>query len=100
MIRITVVRDDGEATQLHGHSGMAACMGSPLSAEVQKSDPPVVSFRCSSPEELAWNLAALMAGVRHIAPEAFEVAEELMQFVDFGRPNISHTLPPRPGARF
>lgn len=95
MIRIDVVRDDGEITRLRGESGMAACMG-PLDQRIEASDPATVSLRCSTPAEMAWNLATLMAAVRHNSPEAFELAGLLMEYCNYDRPVINRRLPPRP----
>lgn len=93
MIRIQIRRDDGHVTKLEGESGMATCMG-PVDQEFRKSDPPVVSIRCSNVVELAWNLAALMGAVRHHAPEAFEIAQELMPLCNFAAPVLQNRLPP------
>jgi len=76
MIQIDVKRADGRVTRLMGESGIATCAPS-LSENVRESDPPTVSFRCASAGELAWNLAAIMAGVRHLSPEAYTMAHEL-----------------------
>lgn len=93
-IRIDVVRDDGEITRLRGESGLAACMG-PLEERVELSNPATVSMRCSTAAELAWNLATLMAAVRHSSPEAFDMAGRLMEFCNFDRPELQRKLPPR-----
>ena len=92
-IRITVARADGEVTLLEGHSGMAVCCAD-LSDPKKVSASPLTSFRCYSAAELSWNLAALMAGVRHLNPTAFSVALELMDQLDFENPTAKHRLPP------
>ena len=92
-IRITVARNDGEVTRLEGQSGMAVCCAD-LNERAEISTTPVTSFRCSSAAELSWNLAALMAGVRHLSPDAFAVALELMEGIDFASPQFRRQLPP------
>ncbi len=92
-ITITIGRSDHRATRLEGKSGMAVCMG-PMAEEIRRSDPPVVSLRCSTPAQIAWNLAALMGAVRHVAPEAYELAHELMPLCNFAEPRLHNRLPP------
>lgn len=94
-IRITIARTDGRVTRLEGESGLAVCMG-PMDVEFRRSDPPVVSLRCASEVELAWNLAAVMAAVEHQAPAAFELAKELARLCDFRQPLVMNRLPPEP----
>lgn len=86
-IRIDIRRSDGEITRLEGHSGLAACMG-PIADDPVRSDPPAISLRCSTPAELAWNLAAVMGAVRHLSPAAFEMAHALMPLCKFDRPDM------------
>ena len=93
-IRIDVARDDGQVTRLVGESGMAACMG-PLSDHPILSDPPMTSLRWGNEAELAWNLAALMAAVRHSSPHAFRMAGELMELCNFRDPIMGRHLPRR-----
>lgn len=97
MIRIDVVRGDGEVTRLVGQSGIAVCAPE-LAAEVQRSAAATVSLRCSSDAELAWNLATLLlASVRHVSPEAYAAAHRLEHVLDAGRPDLHRRLPPQPG---
>lgn len=95
MIRIDVARDDGEITRLNGRSGIAVCAPA-LEDQLQMSDPATVSLRCSTPEELAWNLATILATVKHVCPEAYETAHELMRFINPAHPRLQRKLPRYP----
>jgi hypothetical protein len=89
-ITITVARADGEVTRLEGESGLAAC-----THNLETLESPVVSLRCSDAAELAWNLAALMASVRSVCPEAFQTALVLMDKFDPAKPEFERWLPQR-----
>lgn len=98
-IRIDVARSDGEVTRLEGASGMAAVLP-PIDTTkpLERQDVATVSLRCSTAAELAWNLATLMAAVKHHSPEAFESAVVLMRLVNFDRPRIDRRLPQWPSS--
>ena len=87
-ITITVARDDGEVTRLEGESGLAVC-----TRDLASFESPTVSLRCATEEELAWNLAAVMASVRHVAPQAFVMALRLADAFDAEHPHAEWTLP-------
>lgn len=97
-IRIDVHRlVDGQVTRLEGESGIAVCCP-PLADDVVLSDPGIVSIRCSTTAQLAWNLAVLLATVRNYSLEAYMAAHELEIFVDAGRPQHFRQLPNPPAA--
>jgi hypothetical protein len=89
-ITITVARADGEVTRLEGESGLAAC-----THNFEALESPVVSLRCSDAAELAWNLAALMASVRSVCPEAFQTALSPDGQVRSGEARVRAWLPQR-----
>ena len=91
-IIIDVKRDDGQVTRLNGASGIAACAPN-LAEELITSEPAMVSMRCSTEAEIAWNLACILATVMAHSPAAYDMAHALAPLIDAKQPTMIHKLP-------
>jgi hypothetical protein len=98
MIHIQIRRDDGDVLKLEGVAAVAVTLQNEVTPQtnLRDIDPPVVSLRCDSPEQLTVILAALIAMVEmHAGPLTVAAALELAPAFSAKEPAIRRRLPPR-----